>query len=111
MIRPVELQDALSKTQAVEKISQSQKANPENEQRNAIAAEAKRTQDTQRRTLAPTHSDEVILHRDRQNDKKNKKDKASGEDAEQNEETEPTPDDRDTSQDDETPPPVLDIKV
>jgi hypothetical protein len=64
MVRPVELQDALAKTPAIEKIAQAQKANPDNEQRqNAIAAENKNKEHVHQAT-EPPKSDEVILHRE-----------------------------------------------
>ena len=45
MVRPVELQDNLAKTPAVERIAQLQKSDPENEQRQVIQSTGQKTQD------------------------------------------------------------------
>ena len=73
MVRPVELQDLFSKTQAAERVTELQKAHTENQQRQAASETAHRADDQQRKTVASTKSDEVILHRD--HDEKDKKDK------------------------------------
>ena len=106
MVRPVELQDTLGKTPAVERIAQLQKANSENEQRQAIQSAGQKTEDAQHRPAPAAHSDEVILHRDRERDKENKKKQhQSDHPVRQAEST-------DGVTDDETlPPPELDITV
>jgi len=106
MVRPVELQDALGKTPAVERIAQLQKANSENEQRQVIQTEGQKHDDAQRKAIPAQHSDEVVLHRDRDEAKdKDKKDKkqhpeSSDKDAAAN-----------TDDSEPLPPPELDITV
>lgn len=105
MVRPVELQDALGKTQAVERIAQLQKANSENEQRQVIQTEGQKHDDAQRKAVPTAHSDEVVLHRDRDNPKdKGKKKKDHTVTPAQN----AAADDNDQ---DPLPPPELDITV
>jgi len=106
MVRPVELQDALGKTQAVERIAQLQKANSENEQRQVIQSEGQKHDDAERKAMPAAHSDEVVLHRDptdkKDKDKQKKKDQAE------------TPAKNEAAKDDDSeslPPPELDITV
>ena len=106
MVRPVELQDALGKTQAVERIAQLQKANAENEQRQVIQSEGQKHEDDQRKATPASHSDEVVLHREHGD----KKDKDKQKKKEQPEE--PAPDTATSGDDAEPlPPPELDITV
>lgn len=110
MVRPVELQDAIAKTPAAERITQLQKAGPENDQKYALLIGGQKTQEAQRKATPTVHPDEVILHRDRPSgDKKKGGKKKPGEDTEEH------GDDAQQQKppDDETPlpPPVLDITV
>lgn len=111
-MRPVELQDALGKTQAVERIAQLQKANSENEQRQVIQNAAQKTQDVQRKPTPTAHPDEVVLHRDRDKDKEGRKKKQKPDEqadaaAALNAGTKTSPRD----EDEPLPPPELDITV
>jgi len=105
MVRPVELQDALGKTPAVERIAQLQKANSENEQRQVIQTEGQKHDDAQRKAVPTAHSDEVVLHRDHGNEKdKDKRKKKQS----------ITPAQNDAANEDDQeplPPPELDITV
>jgi hypothetical protein len=105
MVRPVELQDALGKTPAVERIVQLQKTDPENEQRVVMQNTGQKTQESQRKPVAATHTDEVVLHRDRNQEKKHKNDKKGEKPAEE--------EDAATTDTDEEPPPPpqLDITI
>lgn len=105
MVRPVELQDAFAKTPAVEKIVEAQKANPENEQRANLVSGERKSAEEQRKAVPAQHSDEVILHKDKPDeDKRKKQEKREGE-------TDEEPHD-DTNAHDEPPaPPSLDITV
>lgn len=106
MVRPVELQDALGKTQAVERIAQLQKANSENEQRQVIQSEGQKRDDAERKAMPAAHSDEVVLHRE----PADKKDK----DKEKKKNQPETPANDEAAKDDDTeplPPPELDITV
>ncbi|MEW5701256.1 MAG: hypothetical protein AB1792_03405 [Candidatus Zixiibacteriota bacterium] len=76
MVRPVELQDNLAKTPAAERIAQTQRAAPENDQRQAMMTVTQKAQVAQRKPTAPEQSDEVIIHReqdDRQQERKKNK--------------------------------------
>jgi hypothetical protein len=106
MVKPVELQDALGKTQAVERIAQLQKANPENEQRQAIQSAGQKTEDAHRKPPPAAHSDEVVLHRDSEREKENKKkQQQSDRPARQADTT------KGVTDDEALPPPELDITV
>lgn len=105
MVRPVELQDAFGKTPAVEKIVQSQKANPENEQRANLVTAERKSEQAQRQAEPAKHSDEVILHKDKpEEDKKNKQ-------QEKEHETDEDAQDEAKADDEPLAPPSLDITV
>ncbi len=72
MVLPVELQNVLAKTPAAERITQLQKANPENDQRQSIMVGDQKAHEAQRKPTPAVQSDEVILHRDRPKDDKGK---------------------------------------
>ena len=105
MVRAVELLDSLGKTPAVERIAQLQKSNSENEQRQVIQSEGQKNEDGQRKATPASHSDEVVLHRDRDKDKgkdnKKKEQPVIPEEA----------DAGDQDDQDPLPPPELDITV
>ena len=112
MVRPVELQDNLAKTPAVERIAQLQKSDPENEQRQVIQSTGQKTQDAQRKPVPATHTDEVVLHRDREREKgkrKGKRGKGAADDDDQASAKERESDD--DANGDQQPPPVLDITI
>ena len=75
MVRPIDIADHLAKTQAAEKVNQIQKAAPDMDQRQfALQLEGKMVQRQQQPTPAP-RTDEVIIHRDRQEREQEKKEK------------------------------------
>lgn len=110
MVRPIDLQDALSKTQAVLKVTESLRANPENEQRTALILTDQKHKDDQKKPTPTQHSDEVILHRDKpdQQERDEGKQKANDEELSQ-EQSAGRPDD--IEDDEPLPPPSLDITV
>lgn len=111
MVRPVELQDVLSKTQAAERITQLQKSSPENDQRQSLLVAGQKASEAQHKSTPTVHPDEVILHRNPQEEGKKKRNKKSGgpqgEAAGEVTEKTPAPDDDEPP----LPPPVLDITV
>jgi type II secretory pathway pseudopilin PulG len=114
MVRPIELQDLFAKTQAAERVTELQKAQLENQQRQAAAETAQRANDKRHKPVATTKSDEVILHRDRDEKDKNDKKKSDDETEDAQAQTEAEPDDGNKSHDDGTPddrepPPSLDL--
>jgi hypothetical protein len=116
MVRPVELQDTLGKTPAVERITQLQKANPENEQRQVMQSTGQKAQEAQRRPVPATHTDEVVLHRERQKEEKKKQEGEKDKQEKQatiDEHGAAADDDESQGDDDERqiPPPVLDITI
>lgn len=106
MVRPVELQDALGKTPAVERIAQLQKSNSENEQRQVIQTEGDKHAEENRKAVPAKHNDEVVLHREHGDRKDNDKKKRE-------EQSEPPAIDEAASDDntESLPPPELDITV
>jgi len=105
MVRPVELQDAFGKTPAVEKIVEAQKANPENEQRANLVSAERKSAEEERKAIPAQHSDEVILHKEKPDeDKQKRQNKQSGE-------TDEEPHDESDSHDEPLAPPSLDITV
>jgi hypothetical protein len=111
MVRPVELQDAIAKTPAAERITQLQKAGPENDQRQSLLIASQKTQEAQHKTTPTVHPDEVILHRDRP--EKDKKKRGKNEHQENRDEDGDIGDRKHPPANDEPPlpPPVLDITV
>jgi len=99
MVRPVEIQDALAKTPAIEKIVQGQKANPDNEQKMAAAAGEHKHKEHVSQTTEPPRSDEVILHREENKEEekhknqkpKNQSNKGEEEDKDKHDDTPPEP--------------------
>jgi hypothetical protein len=110
MVRPVELQDAIAKTPAAERIAQLQKAGPENDQRQSLLVGGQKAHEAQHKTTPAVHPDEVILHCDHPGGGKKKRGKNKGQES-QDEHGDDT--DRKSAPDDEPPlpPPVLDITV
>ena len=86
MVRPVELQDVFSKTQAAERITQLQKAHPENQQQQAATETGRKNQAQQRKPVPSARTDEVILHCEKDKEKREKK-KTANEDADDEKET------------------------
>ena len=84
-MRPIELQDNLSKTQAAEKVNQIQKAHSEMEQRLAASALKEKSASGMDKPHATEQTDMVIIHKD---DEKEKEKKKHQEKREKQEETE-----------------------
>ena len=91
MVRPVDLQDNLSKTQLLERINQLQKSAPEEaqkyfaqEQKKKAAGEKNKTVDLQKSDMITIHADEE-KKKDREKSKKGKQDKQKKPDDAQNE--------------------------
>ena len=110
MVRPVELQDVLAKTSAAEKITQIQRASPENDQRQALLIAGQKAHEAQHKTTPTVHPDEVILHRNPQDGNKKKPTKDERQDRKneggENDREHPLPGDESP-----LPPPELDITV
>jgi hypothetical protein len=64
MVRPVELLDNLSKTPAAERVTQAQRTAAENDQRTAMMTVAQKAHEAKQRPEAAPQGDEVILHRE-----------------------------------------------
>jgi len=82
MVRPVDLQDILSKTQLLEKIHQLQKSNPDEAQKQFAQELQKKVGDGRNKVVDLPKSDKIIIHRDdtkkknnREKSKKNKQKK------------------------------------
>lgn len=88
MVRPIDMQDNLAKTQGAERVNQIQKAAPEVDQRHAAQVSQEEQVKKQQETRQPERTDEAVIHRDqekqkeeqksRDKEKKKKKDKQSG---------------------------------
>ena len=61
MVKPVELQDLMSKTQATERAQQIQQAHPEVAQRQAAQAQTQQAVEDQRRPTPSPTADQVII--------------------------------------------------
>lgn len=72
MVRPIDLQDNLSKTQAAERMNQIQKAHGEVGQRTMADALKERASADLERTHAGEKSDMVIIRREQEKEKKKK---------------------------------------
>ena len=70
MVEPVALQDNLGKTTAAEKIAQIEKAQPELAQRDTTLVGRKKAVEHQSKPVPMDKSDEVIIHRDQEQQKK-----------------------------------------
>ena len=76
MVRPIEVSDNLAKTQAAERVNQIMKAAPDMDQRQLAQMLGNKMLQKQQQALPTKKTDEVIIHRDKQNqEKKKKKDK------------------------------------
>jgi hypothetical protein len=91
VVRPIDMQDNLSKTQAVERMNQIQKSSGEIGQRTAANALKARTQAELEKTRASEKTDMVIIHHDKEKDQKEDQDKKKKQD--ETDETEETPPD------------------
>lgn len=84
MVRPIDLQDNLSKTQAAERMNQIQKAHGEMGQRQVADALKEKTSADMKKTTASEKSDMVIIRKDKDKDnpeqkgQKRPKDKSKG---------------------------------
>ncbi|MBD3297683.1 MAG: hypothetical protein GF341_03430 [candidate division Zixibacteria bacterium] len=109
MVRPIDLQDALSKTQAVLKITESLRANPENEQRTALVLTDQKNKDDQKKPTPTQHSDQVILHREKPDHREKGESQEQADDGTEEQESHNAADS--TDDDEPLPPPSLDITV
>jgi len=90
MVRPIDMQDNLSKTQAAERMNQIQKSSGEIGQRAAANALKVRTQAEMERTRASEKPDMVIIHPDEEKENQEEQDKKKKkDDADESEETPP----------------------
>jgi hypothetical protein len=78
MVKPVELQDNLSKTQLLEKVHQLQKSSPEEAQKQFTQELHKKIAEGKERVTDTPKSDQIIIHRDdKQKNQQESKDKKS----------------------------------
>ncbi|GAB4317129.1 MAG: hypothetical protein Kow0074_05540 [Candidatus Zixiibacteriota bacterium] len=110
MVRPIDLQDVLSKTQAVLKVTESLRANPENEQRTALVMTSQKNKEDQKKPTPTQHSDEVVLHRDKP-DQQGKEPSNQDSTEEDTAQDEPADAERGDDPGNPLPPPSLDITV
>ncbi len=75
MVRPIEIQDNLAKTLAAEKITQIEKSQPELAQRETKESVRRKNVEQQRKTQETEKSDEVIIHREKDQQKNGKQNK------------------------------------
>jgi len=75
MVRPIDMQDNLSKTQAAERMNQIQKSSGEIGQRTAANALKARTQADLERTRASEKTDMVVIRHDQEKEKQEEQDK------------------------------------
>jgi hypothetical protein len=85
MVKPIDVQDNLSKTSRAERVNQIQKSAPDIDQRQAAHLAKEEQVQKQREPQKPERTDEALIHRDREQkqdsqgrekekkDKKNKK--------------------------------------
>lgn len=73
MIRPLEILDALSKTELVGKMKQILKASPEMEQRQAATILREKTSISAEKTQEPEKSDLLVISKDKQEEEEKKK--------------------------------------
>jgi len=83
VVRPVELQDVFAKTQAAERVADTQRAQPENDQRQAAETGQRQTEAARRKPVPPPKGDEVILHREKRKDDEKEKKKCPDQDGSQ----------------------------
>jgi hypothetical protein len=77
VVQPLALQDNLAKTPAVEKITQIDKAQPELAQRDNAIESQRKTAEQQNKPQATAKTDEVIIHREKEEKKRDEKKKGS----------------------------------
>jgi hypothetical protein len=82
MIRPVELSDALSKTEVAGKINQIQKASSEMEQRQAASIMKEKIATDAERTHQSEKSDLLVISKDKEKESKGKKEQNAKENPE-----------------------------
>ena len=83
MVKPVDLQDILSKTQLLEKIHQLQKSNPDEAQKQFAQELQKKVADGRNKVVDLPKSDKIIIHRDdtkKKNNRESKKNKQKKQD-------------------------------
>lgn len=73
MVKPVDLQDNLSKTQLLEKVHQLQKSIPEEAQKQFVQELQKKTIDNKNKVVDLPKADEIIIHRDEKRKKNGRK--------------------------------------
>lgn len=94
MVRPIEIQDNLGKTLAAEKITQLEKSQPELAQRETKETVRRKQIEQQRKSQELEKSDEVIIHREK-DQKKNGKEQKQDQETPTPAEDEPTEDEDD----------------
>lgn len=72
MVRPIAIQDNLAKTLAAEKITQLEKSQPELAQRETRESVRRKNVEQQRKPQETEKSDEVIIHREKDQQKNGK---------------------------------------
>lgn len=77
MVKPVDLQDNLSKTESLEKIQQLQKSTPEEAQKQFAHEMAKKISEGKTRVADLPQADKIIIHRGKK-EKKRKEQKYKG---------------------------------
>jgi len=73
MVKPVDLQDNLSKTQLLEKVHQLQKSIPEEAQKQFVQELQKKAIDNKNKVVDLPKADEIIIHRDEHRKKNGRK--------------------------------------
>jgi hypothetical protein len=73
MVKPVDLQDNLSKTQLLEKVHQLQKSIPEEAQKQFAQELQKKTIDNKNKVADLPKADEIIIHKDEKRKKNGRK--------------------------------------
>ncbi len=73
MVRPVDLQDNLSKTQLLEKVHQLQKATPEEAQKQFSQELQKKIAEGKERVTDSPKSDKIIINRDEKREEEKKR--------------------------------------
>ena len=91
MVRPIDLQDNLSKTQAAEKMNQIQKAHGEMAQRQVADALKEKASAELEKAKAGEKTDMVIIRKEQDKEKSDRRDKKRKDDARDQAETQ-TPD-------------------
>jgi len=73
MVRPVDLQDNLSKTKILEQVQQLQKSVPEEAQKQFAQELSKKVSQDLRAVPNPPQADKIIIHREKNEKKNNQK--------------------------------------